>query len=79
MEKTLDLFKLTPPIAGAQHITPLNDQSLRELIKEWQIQILTSFFPLSPFIAIPSEKGAIQLLKKECHADLKRGMLLWSA
>lgn len=76
MEKLLDLFKLTPPIAGAQHISRFNFELLQNLVVKWEICKLTSFFLFSPFISIFSENRAVSSLIKECHSDLKNGMLI---
>jgi hypothetical protein len=76
MERILDFFNLTPPIAGAQHVSPLNFQALQDLVKNWKIEKLTSFYISSPFRAIISEKDALRSLIKECHSELKRGMLI---
>lgn len=76
MEKLLDWLRLTPPIAGAQHVTQFDFPSLQNLAADWEILKITSFYRTSPFIAILSESQAIRSLVRECHADLKDGMLI---
>ena len=76
MEKILDFSGLTPSMSGSQHVFPFNQNKLIDLIKGWRIELITSFYSLSPFISIFSEKSGIWLLKKECKVKSRWGMLL---
>jgi SAM-dependent methyltransferase len=76
MEKTLDLFRLTPPIVDAQHVFHLNMPLLQTLVQDWQIQTLTTFYSLSPFLAVFSDQAALRSLLRESHANSRNGMLI---
>ena len=76
MEKILDISGLTPRMSGAQHVNLFNQKKLIDHLKSWQIELVTSFYFFSPFLSIFSEKSGIWLLRKECKANIKWGMLL---
>ncbi len=76
MEKILDISGLTPRMSGAQHVNPFNQKKLIDHLKSWQIEFVTSFYFFSPFLSIISETSGIWLLRKECKANIKWGMLL---
>jgi len=76
MEKILDISGLTPRMAGAQHVYPFDQKKLINHLNSWQIELVTSFYFFSPFIANISEKSGIWLLRKEIKANIKWGMLL---
>jgi ubiquinone/menaquinone biosynthesis C-methylase UbiE len=76
MEKALDLLRLTPPIAGVQHVSQFNFQSLQNLVMAWETRKITSFYVFSPFKAIFSENQAVRSLITESHSDHTNGMLI---
>lgn len=76
LERILDALRLTPPIVGAQHISPFTIQTLRKLVKDWKVEMITSFYSTSPFFAIFSEKLAMRALNRECRSNSPRGMLI---
>jgi ubiquinone/menaquinone biosynthesis C-methylase UbiE len=76
MERILDTFRLTPPIAGAQHVSPFTIQTLRDQVKGWRVEMITSFYSASPFYAVFSEALAMRALNRECQSTSRRGMLL---
>lgn len=76
MERILDTFRLTPPIAGAQHVSLFSIQTLRDQVKGWRVEMITSFYSASPFYAVFSEKCAMRALSRECQSDSQRGMLI---
>jgi SAM-dependent methyltransferase len=78
LEKTVDFLNLAPKMAGEQHISRFNPTRLDALLRQagWQIERLASFYTLSPFIAIFSEKAARYWLAKELERNTLRGMLL---
>ena len=76
MERILDTLRLTPPIAGAQHVSPFTIQTLRDQVKDWKVETINSFYSASPFYAVFSEKLAMCALNRECQSTSKRGMLL---
>jgi SAM-dependent methyltransferase len=76
MEKILDISGLTPPMVDAQHVFPFDQNKLLDLVKGWKLELITSFYSLSPFLSILSENGGIGLLKRELLTNSKWGMLL---
>jgi SAM-dependent methyltransferase len=76
MEKILDISGITPRMADAQHVFPFDQRKLLDLVKGWKMELITSFYSLSPFLSILSENGGIGLLKREWLSNSKWGMLL---
>jgi len=76
IEKVLDISSLTPQMAGTQHIYPFDHRKLLDLIKNWRMELITTFYLFSPFLSLVSEKKASWLLKQEYKAKTNYGMLL---
>jgi len=76
LEKVIDRFDLAPRMAGEQHISLFDQKKLIRLLKDWQLEILTSFYRFSPLFSMISMNWGKRLLKRECRSNNKSGMLL---
>lgn len=76
--KILDISGLKSRMSDTQHVNSFNQKKLIDHLKSRQIEFDTSFYFFSLFLSIISEKSWICLLRKECKANIKWGMLLAS-
>ncbi|MBN1303046.1 MAG: methyltransferase domain-containing protein [Anaerolineales bacterium] len=79
LEWLIDLFRLTPKMAGEQHISKFNLHSLQRILEHngLDIEYMGSIYGLSPFLSFFSEKMAGQHLEKELEKSYSSsGMIL---
>ena len=78
MERTIDLLKMAPRMAGEQHITRLHPASLRGLLVESGLGVerLGTIYGLSPFVALASSNWARQRLTRELDNASALGMIV---
>ncbi len=76
LEKVVDKLGLAPHMAGEQHISLFDQKKLINLLKDWHLEIITSFYRLSPLFSMVSVEWGKKVLKHECQSNLKSGMLL---
>ena len=78
MERAVDLLKIAPRMAGAQHITQFHPQSLRRLLVESDlaIELFGSIYGVSPFLAMVSTRWARRRLVREIDQRSSLGMIM---
>jgi SAM-dependent methyltransferase len=78
MEWGVDQLKIAPKMAGAQHITRFNPDSLRTLLLEADLRIeyFGTVYGFSPFLAMVSVEWARRRLQRELDRRSSFGMIL---
>jgi SAM-dependent methyltransferase len=78
MEWGVDQLKVAPKMAGAQHITRFNPDSLRTLLLEADLRIeyFGTVYGFSPFLAMVSVEWARRRLQRELDRRSSFGMIL---
>ena len=78
MEWVVDRLRLTPPMAGEQHISQFQPDSLRQLLIETglSIEYFGTIYGLSPFLSLVSRKSARRQLARELARRSSTGMIL---
>ena len=78
MERTIDLLKLTPKMAGEQHITRFTPASLRQLVlnSDLELEHFGTIYSVSPFLALLSAQWARNRLAHEMGGRSVLGMIL---
>jgi len=79
LEGITDLLHLTPKMRDEQHITKLNSRKMQHILQENRFKILKlgSFYFLSPFISVFSEKISRKIFALELKQRIFPGMLLY--
>ena len=78
MEHAVDLMKIAPKMAGAQHITHFHPASLRQVLlgAGLAIEFFGSIYSLSPFLALVSTSWAGRRLVRELDRRSSIGMIM---
>ena len=78
LERTVDLLKMAPAMAGEQHVTRFTPSSLRRLLLESDLELehFGTIYGLSPFLSLLSAQWARNRLARELASRSPSGMIL---
>ena len=78
LETAVDKLGRAPKMAGEQHVSRFSANSLRALLdaRGWKIDLFSSYYRRSPFLAIISRRWAERVLESELRRPSHRRMLL---
>jgi len=80
LERLLDMLRLTPPLADAQHLTRYTADSLQRILEGcgWRVLRSGSFNLFAPFAGVMSPRAGVRAIDAELARLRRSGALLYA-